>query len=83
MDTTEEVEARLHAIGSKRRRVQKQLDEMKPEIEEIIVLAAERGIPQKTIAEETGYTRDSIWRLTMTPEDREANNAKRRNRGKS
>jgi hypothetical protein len=68
----------LQELGSRRRKLAAQLAAVERELDPVIFAAAQAGIPQTAIVETTGLTRETIRRKSMTPEDLEAERAKRR-----
>lgn len=75
-----QIENELKTVGAKRIRLDAQLAELKPGLDDLIRRAHAAGVEQQTIAEWTGYRRDNIRLITMTPQERDAYNARRRAR---
>lgn len=70
----------LTHLGRKRKRLLDQVDGIRDELIPEILAADQAGVPQKTIAELTHYTRDTIRQLCLTPEQREHERELRRQR---
>jgi len=68
----------LIRLGSARKRREAATEKERPELEKEIRAAAAAGMSQSQIVEITGYARESIRLLCMTPEQREAERVKRR-----
>lgn len=68
----------LAQLGRKRKRLLDQLDEVSRELEPEILAANAANVGQKTIAELTHYTRDSVRQKCLPPEQREAEREARR-----
>lgn len=68
----------LIRLGTNRRRRESATDRERPELEKEIRAAAGAGMAQAEIVAITGYSRESVRLLCMTPEQREAERAKRR-----
>lgn len=68
----------LIRLGTARRRREAATEKERPELEKEIQTAAASGMPQHQIVEITGYSRENVRLLCMTPEQREAERAKRR-----
>ena len=70
--------SRLHDLGKKRQKLIAQLaaldDELKPEI----LAAAQAKVPQVDIIKMTGMARESVRLASLTPEDRQKINERRR-----
>lgn len=75
-------EKELSQRGSRRERLTKQLDEVNAELKPLIIAAAEAGVPQVDIAQWTRYTRESIRKICLTPEQAETEEKARRDRRK-
>lgn len=71
---------RLTQLGRKRKRLLDQLEDVRKELLPEIVAADQAEVAQKTIAEVTHYTRDSIRQMCLTPEQREHERELRRQR---
>lgn len=71
---------RLTQLGRKRKRLLDQVEEVREQITPEIIAADQAGVPQKTIAELTHYTRDTIRQMCLTPEQREHERELRRQR---
>lgn len=59
MDTKQ----KLHSLGDRRRRLQAELDEIRPQLVDLIRAAAAEGIRQVEIVRATGYTREMVRRI--------------------
>ena len=70
----------LTQLGRRRKRLLDQLEELRQEITPKILAANAAGTEQKTIAEVTHYTRDTIRQVCLSPEQREAERQRRRER---
>jgi hypothetical protein len=69
---------RLQELGRRRRKLEAQLAELDAELTPEVFAAAQAGVPQKSMIDWTGMARESIRLKSMTPEQREAERAKRR-----
>jgi predicted mannosyl-3-phosphoglycerate phosphatase (HAD superfamily) len=68
----------LQELGRRRRKLVAQLEALDAELTPEVFAAAQAEVPQKQIIEWTGMARESIRLKSMTPEQREAERAKRR-----
>jgi len=68
----------LEALGRRRQKLVAQMAELDAELEPEIFAAAQAGVEQVQIIKWTGMARESIRLKSMTPEQREAERAKRR-----
>lgn len=75
---TEHDTAQLQALGKRRQKLVAQLADLDAQLEPEIFAAAQAGVPQKDIIGWTGMVRESVRLKSMTPEQREAERAKRR-----
>lgn len=75
---------RLTQLGKRHKKLRAELAELTPELEAEIKAVYRPGEApsQETIAEISGYKRDNIRLLLMTPEEKEEYNRKRRARAK-
>lgn len=71
---------RLTQIGDERAQLLARLEELRPEAYAEITAADAAGVPQKTLAERAHYTREIVRQVCLTPEQREAEKKKRRER---
>lgn len=71
---------RLTALGRRRKRLLDQLEELRKEMTPEILAAHAADVEQKTIADLSHYTRDTIRQVCLTPAQREAEREKRRAR---
>jgi len=60
----------LRQIGTRHKRLRKDLDEIRPRLATLIRAAHEAGMPQVDIAEVSGYTRDQVRQICLPPERR-------------
>lgn len=72
--------AQLTQLGRKRKRLLDQLEDLRREITPEIEAANAAGIEQKTIADLTHYTRETIRQACLSPEQREGERQRRRDR---
>jgi hypothetical protein len=73
--------ARLEELGRRFKELRAQLDEVRTELTPEIAAAFASGeFEQKTIADLSGYTRETVRVICLTPEQREAEKNRRRNR---
>jgi hypothetical protein len=71
---------RLTQLGRRRKRLLDQLEELRKEITPEILAAHAADVEQKTIAELSHYTRDTVRQICLSPEQRQAEREKRRER---
>lgn len=71
---------RLATLGRKRKRLLDQIEELRKEITPEILAANTAKVEQKTIAEVSHYTRDTIRQICLDPEQREEERKRRRDR---
>lgn len=76
-DTEKEELKRASRVHQRRRDA---YEEAHADLAEKILAAHHAGIQQKEIAQITGYTREAIRQLCLSPEQREAEKEKRRER---
>lgn len=53
----------LRRLGSRRQRLQAELDEIRPQLVDAIRAAAAEGVRQVEIVKATGYTREMVRRI--------------------
>jgi hypothetical protein len=63
---------RLTQLGRRRKRLLDQIEELRREITPEILAAHAANVGQKTIAEVSHYTRDTVRQICLTPEQRQA-----------
>ncbi len=81
--TDQMTEAELTRLARDHIRKRKAYEEARDRLAEAITVAAQTGsIRQHRIVEITEYTREAVRQLSMTPEQREAEKEKRRQRTK-
>ncbi len=68
----------LAKLGKEHRKAKATLDRIRAQVAEEIVKANEGGAPQHEIVSLSGYTRESVRLLSLTPEQKEAERQKRR-----
>lgn len=61
---------RLRQLGRRFQRLRRELDELRPELAEVIRAADAAGVPQVEIVKLTGYTRDQVRQIVLPPERR-------------
>jgi hypothetical protein len=72
---------RLEQLGRRNKELRAQLDALREELTPEIVAAFGSGqLEQKTIADLSGYTRETVRVICLTPEQREAEKDRRRAR---
>lgn len=74
-DTTE-----LAKLGTRRRKLLAELDEITAKMKPLIVAADAADVPQVKIMELTGYSGETIRQTCLTPEQAEAEKEARRQR---
>lgn len=74
--------AELAQYGGEQEHLVKQLDAVRDVLRPLIVKAHEIGIPQVDIVDLTGYTRETVRKICLSPEQAEAERAQRRARRK-
>lgn len=72
--------SRLAKLGRQRKKLLDQLDELRDLLTPEVIAAELAEVPQKEIAELTYYTRETIRRMCLTPEQREEEDERRRQR---
>ncbi len=71
---------RIRQLGKQRKRLLDQLEQIREQLVPEVNQAAASGVEQKTLAELTHYTRETIRQMCLTPEQKEAEAEKRRAR---
>lgn len=66
--------------GAEHRKLLRQLDEARTALRPLIIAAAAADVPQIDICGLTGYTRETVRQICLTPEQAEAEKEKRRQR---
>lgn len=69
---------KLTKLGKEHKRIAARMEELRPELVEEIRAAAHAGVSQTEIIGLSGYTRNTVRLASMSPEERDAENAKRR-----
>jgi hypothetical protein len=72
--------SQLERLGKDYQRKRDAFEKARDLVADEIVAAAAAGVPQRDIVHLTGYTREAIRQLCLTPEQREAEKEKRRTR---
>lgn len=72
--------SKLARLGKEHRKRRAALDQLRTELAAEIIAAHEADVPQKDIVEMTGYTREAVRQLCLSPEQKEEENRKRRER---
>lgn len=72
--------AKLARLGAERIALVAQLEKLQTELKPEIIAADAAEVPQVDICELTGYTRETVRQICLTPEQREAEREKRRQR---
>ncbi len=69
---------RLTTLGKEHKKLAARMEEIRPELEEEIRVAAKAGVEQVKLIELSGYSRNTVRLASMSPERREEERAKRR-----